>query len=331
MLTRLKREYEQPDSENRLLTINSSIFLVVAARLKTTWAHYLYLKLEADEVGRCAPSTTPIVPTPGKKFMIIRQEVNQPQPGLFVNFDSFAKTPGSEVISGEDLFDNPPAKSEPKKKWSLLGKVLSLGSGSGTSAKGRGRKASWDEEFINARRETAELRSRANQPPNISVSASTSESDSACSSPLYEEQKYVFKFFLAWHQPAMPPRARILNRPRLPVPAQAIVSLQAHSAIDALPVVKKDTHDSTAVAIEAPEASVDEAQESVVEPVTQPAKPTGVFARNAIYSGRALAEWGQVIWECNNFVDRRRDEGVPGLHEVEVPMLGVDTFRKPCG
>jgi hypothetical protein len=73
------------------------------------------------------------------------------------------------------------------------------------------------------------------------------------------------------------------------------------------------------------------AQECVPEPAKLATKPTGIFAKNSVYSGRALAEWGQVIWECNNFVDRRRDEGVLGLHEVEVPMLGVETFRKPCG
>lgn len=272
-------------------------------------------------MGRFPPSTAPVVPTPGKKFMIIRQEVNQPQPGLFVNFDSFAKTPGSEVISAEDLLDDPPAKPEPKKRWSLLDKVLSLGSGSGEPAKGHKHKMSWDEEFENARRETAESRSRASHPSRFSPPGHAGESDSSCSSPMYEEQKYIFKFFLAWHQPAMPPRERILNHPRLPGPAQVITNLHTHSTA---PAAREDTDDPIA-------GTMDEAQEGLVGPATLPVKPTGIFAKNAIYSGRALAEWAQVIWECNNFVDRRRDEGVPGLHEVEVPMLGVESFRKPSG
>jgi hypothetical protein len=53
-------------------------------------------------------------------------------------------------------------------------------------------------------------------------------------------------------------------------------------------------------------------------------RPAGVFAAGAVYAGRALAEWGMVVGECNSFVDRRRDEGVLGLSDVEVPTLGVE-------
>lgn len=48
----------------------------------------------------------------------------------------------------------------------------------------------------------------------------------------------------------------------------------------------------------------------------------------AKYAGRALAEWALVVGECNNFVERRRAEGVPGLKWVEVPILGVEGFRR---
>lgn len=48
----------------------------------------------------------------------------------------------------------------------------------------------------------------------------------------------------------------------------------------------------------------------------------------AKYAGRALAEWALLVGECNNFVERRRGEGVPGLKWVEVPTLGVEGFRR---
>jgi len=48
----------------------------------------------------------------------------------------------------------------------------------------------------------------------------------------------------------------------------------------------------------------------------------------AKYAGRALAEWAIIVGECNNFVERRRAEGVPTLRWVEVPTLGVEGFRK---
>ncbi len=59
-------------------------------------------------------------------------------------------------------------------------------------------------------------------------------------------------------------------------------------------------------------------------PAIRAERPTGVYSAGAVYAGRALAEWSVVVSECNSFVDRRRDEGVLGLNDVEVPSLGVD-------
>jgi hypothetical protein len=52
--------------------------------------------------------------------------------------------------------------------------------------------------------------------------------------------------------------------------------------------------------------------------------PTGSSARAATYAGRALAEWYLVVAEFNGFAERRREEGVYSLSEVEVPSLGVE-------
>lgn len=62
--------------------------------------------------------------------------------------------------------------------------------------------------------------------------------------------------------------------------------------------------------------------------VVHPIKPVGVFKDRATYSGRALAEWAIVVNECNSFIERRRDEGVFGLRNVEVPSLGVENLRR---
>ncbi|KAI1098893.1 DUF1765-domain-containing protein [Jackrogersella minutella] len=64
------------------------------------------------------------------------------------------------------------------------------------------------------------------------------------------------------------------------------------------------------------------------DPIIMPVEPKGVFATGVKYAGRALAEWSLVVAECNSFVDRRREEGVLGLSDVEVPALGVEGFRK---
>lgn len=47
-----------------------------------------------------------------------------------------------------------------------------------------------------------------------------------------------------------------------------------------------------------------------------------------VYAGRALSEWALTVQECNNFGERRRTEGVGGWKWIEVPMLGVEGFRK---
>ncbi|KAL8281988.1 hypothetical protein RB597_009620 [Gaeumannomyces tritici] len=57
-------------------------------------------------------------------------------------------------------------------------------------------------------------------------------------------------------------------------------------------------------------------------------RPVGIYETSARYAGRALAEWSLVVSECNSFVDRRREEGVLGLGEVEVPTLGVEGMRR---
>ena len=67
------------------------------------------------------------------------------------------------------------------------------------------------------------------------------------------------------------------------------------------------------------------------ENLVNPIRPTGSSARSVKYAGRALAEWGLVVAECNSFVERRREEGVLGLQDVEVPTLSVEGFRKIGG
>ncbi|CAK7211967.1 hypothetical protein SBRCBS47491_001303 [Sporothrix bragantina] len=63
--------------------------------------------------------------------------------------------------------------------------------------------------------------------------------------------------------------------------------------------------------------------------LVQPTEPKGHDAMmRAKYAGRALAEWSLVVSECNSFIDRRRDEGVYGLKDVEVPTLGVEGMRR---
>lgn len=307
--------------------------------------------------------------------MIIRTEATAVQPGLLVGFDplstSFLQSP--EVTFEPLLADlnTPPAGEVAtyRKKWSLLGKVLSLKTGSNTED---GEAADQDG--------TAPTHRLPPPPPKHTgggpVTPPSSDTDSIGSSPVYEALNYVFKFTLSWN-PAhtISPPERILARPRLPMPAQSwVVSRSQNGACppaagrpaptravsggpqmglveaarnanpsEVLPALHRisttlDRRGSIASPV-SPTGPVDSCSREPCRPpgamtptqeaLIHPTKPSAVFAAGAKYSGRALAEWSLVVAECNSFIDRRREEGVLGLSDVEVPSLEVEGFRKP--
>lgn len=390
--------------------MDMNIYLTAAARLKTNWAHYLYLKQTAEELGKIGPSTAPMSPAMGKKFMIIRQEATKPNPGLFMGFDTFARPssanqalPGSETPETSGL-----VRGDTKKRWSLLGKVLAMTSG------GTIQPAAVDEyarPASSVESDTAGLRQHLADPaPLITASnsagrlnkaaarkAAASEDGSLGSSPIYDEQKYIFKFVLSWQQNPGPARDRVLTRPRLPLSTQAHISTKSRpvrAAAISLPPSSPTTACPADASVQSPPetprpvlcpqeddvasltASVEEwlrntptgssgfeshgrrrdsvaescgatsggasaptpgestrhaspcAGDNIAEKFTRPVKPAGIYAKNAVYCGRALAEWAQVVSECNIFAERRQDDGIERLADIEVPFLGVEGFRR---
>ncbi|KAL7922747.1 DUF1765 domain-containing protein [Trichoderma austrokoningii] len=377
--------------------VDVEIFALASKRLKSVWSHYLYLKQAADEAGRMGPATAPMSPTLGKRFIIIRQEINIPQPGLFVTFDTFTKAssivdmPSSEKSAETGLL----SKSDPKKKWSFL-KLLSFNAASSPTQEAADAPSpvkSSDDGLQNARREVANSRSRQNAattPPKTAKSDRSDDSDG--SNPVFEEPKFNFKFVLGWPQPQqqLPPLERMLVSPKLPTPAQARLGFPAKrgggpvlpplmiptrrfsgssqgglvqaaknaSPLDS-PVIEPrrklslsiattgipeeptttgsetssgDTTPNETVSPSSPTIQPNSSQQRPAEDgKVGPVKPAGAFLKNLAYSGRALSEWSLVVAECNNFVERRRDEGVIALNEIEVPLLGVEGFRKMAG
>ncbi|KAG5948012.1 hypothetical protein E4U60_002425 [Claviceps pazoutovae] len=447
------------------------IYHVASARLRQNWAHYLYMKKTAAESRRIPPSTAPMSPAMGKKFMIIRQEANLPQKGLFMGFDTFARggtatgtngpwptgsdTDGAGTGSGTGTTtggDSSSRSETNKKRWSLIGKVLSMASSSHTapSSSAASSSSSSSDAFPHSksltdltglRRELAEpatLVPASSSSTSLSTfrakTAPSSETDSLGSSPVFDEQRYIFKFILGWQQNPGPARDRYLVRPLLPaatqdwmkvqraplplqvrpVPAQlsdsssspspSQLEASGHRPVDdaSQPGLRqsrtggegaeegnasisrtasveewlRNTPNSNACAFEdtaetltlaptpttapAPastatstaneDVAAADATEATSEEQTQaqaqrpasllppdhpyrewfpePIEPSGIYAHNATYCGRALAEWAQVVLECNIFTERRHDDGVERLCDVEVPFLGVDGFRK---
>jgi hypothetical protein len=214
----------------------------------------------------------------------------------------------------------------------VIGKILptfSTHSDSPNSSPSSSRGSSPTKNLEDARRETALARTRPG------LHSKTSSSDSETPPGTMTHRAYSFKFSLEWAQHFEKPNGqgngsvngnvggggtrgaggvgfnmgaeRRLCAPRLPISAHSWVGTK-------VPGSSREVHPR------------DPALPDEVE-LDNPSLRAERVAR-AKYSGRALAEWSMIVGECNNFVERRRAEGAPGLKWVEVPALGVEGFRK---
>lgn len=113
--------------------------------------------------------------------------------------------------------------------------------------------------------------------------------------PPTTHRSYSFRFSLEWVDKRFGTYQNMrLQPPRLPLPAQTLLQ---HRGIN-------------------------------VDAVSS-AQPSGDARTSSTYAGRALAEWTFVSHECQNFFDRRKNEGVPVNRAVETPSLNVEAFRRP--
>ncbi|CAL3963518.1 unnamed protein product [Diplocarpon coronariae] len=308
--------------------LDTKIFSTVLVRVKSIWACYLFLKQSAEKAHVLPPSIVPCHPAPGRRLLIMRNDNQLPAANLFLSFDGLVnppllgpssdpkstspKRPSQPAVTRPSCpdtdatpqnLDDPPPAAPLKKRWTFLGKSLvapftAPGTTTGPPVK--------TQTLEDARLQTALSRSRP------TMHTQNSSTDSGTPPTTSTHRAFSFKFSLEWahhfEKPAMAPPPshapphlrntapeRRLNPPRLPAPAHALVSAKVPGMSDE-------------VLVRDPGA--------------------GEKGRRAQYAGRALGEWGAVVGECNGFVERRRSEGVPGLKLVEVPLLGVEGFRR---
>jgi len=301
--------------EGTATQLETKILITVVDRLKTVWSYYLHQKQAAICDGHPPPSSAPCHPAPGRRLLIVRND-NQPPSAAsrFLSFDGIiaGACAGSAPKPRHSVLLNPPRTSPadppkpavaaaPKRRWSLMGKLMSSDpSPPSTEAK-----------LDAARHATALARSPSLATSSSSMSASTSASSLASGSadrPPY--RAFTFKFSLEWHAAQLLTvserrvfhRDRALHVPRLPAAAWAFVRECGR------------------------ETEKEGEREEDGEGHGEGEGPEG--ERGNRYAGRALAEWALLVRECDNFVERRRAEGVPGLREVEVPALGVEGLKK---
>lgn len=323
-------------------------------KLEQTWAYYLSYNSKARMENRTLLSSELGNPAPGRRILIIRSDNRQASPNTpFISFDRLTNSTstlngGGFQTHGLIKLDSnglpPDAQSAPKRKWNLLKSVFG-GTANPKPGEVTPPGSVSDENEINP---IEGLMSEDSTTPsnNSSPEDGGNQGDEDAESLHDDEMEtprppYTFKFSLEnqlWNASA---KTRPLYSPSLPRKtlhyiqhqrsAKALTNhpTEDSASIDESKVESRDTDTSTASTINSyattKTSSVDEADfdDSSSSKVLRNER---VVASK--YAGRALAEWAQVVCECDNFFERRRNEGVPSDELVETPSLSVETFRK---
>ncbi|KAI0547653.1 hypothetical protein F4679DRAFT_358778 [Xylaria curta] len=349
---------------------DAKIYLLVFTRLKTVWSHYLWLKQQVEQTGKLPPSTAPSFPTPGKRFMIIRTEIPTVQPAFTPGFDSSLALPRQDFIDTPPTdFDsinafNQEATVTAKKTWSLLGKVLSFTANAGNTndleTLRRETAASRTSMALPPQISTSAISSTSSDTDSIGSSPTFDATqylfkfilswNNAGTMPPPNRiltrprlPSPAQSWIIAKGHGGSPPVMAGRPPPTRAVSGSALTGL-VESARNAGSPEPPSSPSSTGTVLEGrnsighfnftdwheDDIPLRNAAGLSKENLVNPVEPKGSSARSVKYAGRALAEWSLVVAECNNFVERRREEGVLGLQDVEVPVLGVEGFRKIC-
>lgn len=297
-------------------------------RLGHVWAHYKCLSVRAEDEDTLAPSTAPCNPVPGRRLLIIRTD--NPVTTTLVSFNNMSPSSSSGsphekekpldyAQAASNLFERVTASftfdpTEKKKPGNLFRSFLANRSPSrspGPENKTSEQEDNTDSALVDTEAEpsTPDITSRSSlyesrpslSPPEINKRSKIPNSARSSSAPhtprsTLQRQAAFFKFSLEStdRRPNSIRGDAVLFPPRLPMAAQLLLQAQPTFVADADPACM-----SSHAAIQAGK-----------------------------YAGRALAEWALVVNECQNFFERRRNEGVPSNADVETPVLSIEGFKR---
>ncbi|KAF2263725.1 DUF1765-domain-containing protein [Lojkania enalia] len=289
--------FDGDETENEI-----NIMQALSDRLRSVWSHYLWLREEAENGKAIPPSTTACNPAPSRRFLIIRNDNPMvASNGPFLSFDGVVQSPMSKRLSSMDSVsevDGRPTSAQSADSQDFpeedTGKgrwnlLRNIMGGSKQSSKPKASSLTGKD-------------TTANKAPNSISSDRTTEAGQPEKAPTPEKcvsvashRSYSFRFSLEWVDKRFGTFQNMrLNPPRLPLPAQVLLQTKGINI-----------------------ANVDGC------------KPMGAAVTSSRYAGRALAEWTFISHECQNFFDRRKNEGVPSNRLVETPTLAVEAFRRP--
>ncbi|OJJ51520.1 hypothetical protein ASPZODRAFT_148787 [Penicilliopsis zonata CBS 506.65] len=312
--------------------LDTTIYETLSNRLQCTWAYYLAFQSKAGTEMTAPLSSAPCTPAPGRRIIIIRCDNHLPPNNLFVSFDRVVP-PGStgqplaaKINSTADLPSSESQPSSQKRRWGLLKSMFGAAK-SGESAVDEPETKTLDQTVTSDRCSDGHARSHNGSLEHLR--------------PKTPHQPFSFRFSLEWmDRPQWPSKNKRLYTPSLPVAAQLHVQLRSRprsSETSTEKCIKKPTEN---VENEASKNGDDDKVTATEVSATPPPTDSSVslpelavpFPTNPLvaskYAGRALAEWAQIVAECDCFFARRRDEGVPSDRMVETPILGVESFRK---
>ena len=312
---------------------NSTIYEVLSNRLQRIWEYYLAFQAKAETELTAPLSSAPCTPAPGRRIIIIRCDNPLSSSNVFVSFDRVVP-PITQDQSSRDhstvKADSIESQQPQKRRWGVLKAMF------GSSSRSDGSTSS-DDSDSNGVDGTTTPEEGTNSPGNLRNSFEEAVR------PKTPHQPYTFRFSLEWmDRPQWPSKNKRLFTPCLPVGAQLHMR-RRHSAAGVSEYDTASDYESENYSDETGSSSYREKPDeggSVKELApfvidkekasTKEEPPTAPFDKLAAskYAGRALAEWAQVVSECDSFFARRRDEGVPSDRMVETPTLGVESFRK---
>ena len=269
-------------------------------RLRTCFAHHTRLKEKAERGLISLPSTTPSLPAPGRRLIILRNDAIIPPPGVFLAEDGII-TLG--VMPGND----PSLQLASSSLHSASGERPATPVGEPTTEAGRPTEANSAAKRRWSILRTFGIRANSPSPPGspeypglgqkgMGFGNDTGELDLAgVPTTTAVQRKATFKFSLeSMPQQPFNVRDKHLHPARLPAVSQTYLD------------------------------GLDEELAAVIDL----SECNNLNASHWTYSGRALAEWVLVIVEYENFFERRKSEGRETDKDVETPSLGVESLRK---
>lgn len=289
------------------------------SQLNRVWCCFLYLKESSGDDCLTTPSTSPSCPAPGRRLVIVRDDVSmaanalsfginlaQPSREQATACERYGMT--NSVSQESELRPQPLARADlehqspdvGKKRWALLKNIVPFTGYSGTrfkslslTSESRSGAQPSHGAFSQAIVHERTTGSRFGKIPVKASNLYLADTDLGFPSNIYYH--YSFKFSLEWvdkdRKRCLP--GRRLYPPKLPYAAQAF-----------LQSLGSGRHENIAC------------------------KPEGGAVGPSKYAGSALAEWEIIIRDCRTFFEKRRSEGVPTENQVETPTLGVETVHK---